>query len=353
MKSTTRAEKEAKLMRLGLHDVPEHLSAHSAGGRRSWMFPLMMVVVTINALVTIWLVVQSQRFSRNSVSHIFDADASGVFDNAGSDNSGVGKSVLPAQPIVLEASGYVAAERIATVSSRLSGMVADVLVEEGQSVSKGMVVAHLDPTQAEHDLAAARARLLVARAQERQASVEENEQALNLVREQELVANGYSSQTSVLRASTARESAQARAQAASATVHAAQVEVKRLEWVLSEHIIRAPFDGVVISRNAQPGEVLFPGAAGGGFARTGICTIVDMASLEIIVDVSEQLIDRVRPGQAVRAELYAHPEWQFPARVNRIMPNADRGRGTIRVRIALDADDERILPDMAVKVAFI
>jgi HlyD family secretion protein len=117
-------------------------------------------------------------------------------------------------------------------------------------------------------------------------------------------------------------------------------------------VVRAPFDGVAISKDAQPGEMISPISAGGGFTRTGICTIVDMSSLEIEVDVSESYINRVKPNQPVEAILDAYPDWRIPAHVITTVPTADRQKATVRVRIGFDALDPRILPDMGVKVSF-
>src|SRR5213078_5124684 len=117
--------------------------------------------------------------------------------------------------------------------------------------------------------------------------------------------------------------------------------------------IRAPFDGVATSKNAQPGEIVSPVSAGGGFTRTGIGTIVDMSSLEIEVDVNEAFIQRVRRDQPVMAALQAYPEWKIPAHVITTVPAADRQKATVKVRIAFNQRDQRILPDMGVKVSFI
>ena len=117
-------------------------------------------------------------------------------------------------------------------------------------------------------------------------------------------------------------------------------------------VVRAPFDGVAISKDAQPGEMISPVSAGGGFTRTGICTIVDMSSLEIEVDVSESYINRVKPNQPVEAILDAYPDWRIPAHVITTVPTADRQKATVRVRIGFEELEPRILPDMGVKVSF-
>jgi len=134
-------------------------------------------------------------------------------------------------------------------------------------------------------------------------------------------------------------------------VAARSEEVARVR--LDNTVIRAPFTGVVTVKAAQPGEMISPVSAGGGFTRTGIGTIVDMDSLEVQVDVNEAFIQRVRPGQQVEATLNAYPDWRIPAEVIAIIPTADRSRATVRVRIALLERDARIVPDMGVRVAFL
>jgi RND family efflux transporter MFP subunit len=122
---------------------------------------------------------------------------------------------------------------------------------------------------------------------------------------------------------------------------------------LDNTVIRAPFSGVVIAKSAQPGEMISPISAGGGFTRTGIGTIVDMDSLEIQVDVNESYINRVTPGQPVEATLNAYPDWKIPGDVIAIIPTADRSKATVKVRIAIKAKDPRIVPDMGARVGFL
>jgi len=149
------------------------------------------------------------------------------------------------------------------------------------------------------------------------------------------------------------DSLRARIELAREQVEVAQSLVAIRETELRDTVIRAPFDGVAISKDAQPGEMVSPVSAGGGFTRTGISTIVDMSSLEIEVDVNESYINRVRPDQAVEAVLDAYPDWRIPASVITTVPAADRQRATVLVRIAFDELDDRLLPDMGVKVAFL
>ena len=129
-----------------------------------------------------------------------------------------------------------------------------------------------------------------------------------------------------------------------------QIDVERTN--LDNTIVRAPFAGIAVSKDAQPGEMVSPNSAGGGFTRTGICTLVDMRSLEIEVDVNETYINRVEDKQPVTAVLNAYPDWQIPAHVITTVPKADRQKATVLVRIGFEALDPRILPDMGVKVTF-
>jgi len=254
---------------------------------------------------------------------------------------------------VLNASGYVVARRQATVSSKITGRVAEIGVEEGMKVAEGQVLARLDDAEARRALALAEAQLEQARR-----AVAETEARLELARRdfertERLTADQVRSPADLDAARAQRD-----ALAAGLAVARQQVEVAaRAAAVerqnLDNTVIRAPFAGVAISKNAQPGEMISPVSAGGGFTRTGITTVVDMSSLEIEVDVNESYIHRVHAGQPVEARLNAYPDWKVPARVITTIPAADRDRATVRVRIAFDALDARLLPDMGVKVTFL
>jgi RND family efflux transporter MFP subunit len=261
---------------------------------------------------------------------------------------------------VLNASGYVTARRRATVSSKVTGKVMEVFVEEGKEVRRGQVLARLDDTQIRDNLDVARAQLEASRrgAAEDQARLREAE--ITLTRLNQLVKDGVVGRAEVDSADATVESLKARIALAQQQVAVAESQVRARETDLTDMTVRAPFDGVAISKDAQPGEMISPVSAGGGFTRTGICTIVDMSSLEIEVDVSESYINRVRPNQPVEAVLDAYPDWRIPAHVITTVPSADRQKATVRVRIGFDDDagtkdgklDPRILPDMGVKVSF-
>ncbi len=254
---------------------------------------------------------------------------------------------------VLNATGYVAARRRATVSAEITGRVTEVNIEEGLAIAAGHVVARLDDATYRATLDLARSSLDAA-----QRTVDETRARLRLAeltldRARRLVAEGVANQQELDRASTEVEALGARAGVETQRVVVAEREVDLRRTELAKTVIRAPFAGVVISKDAQPGEMVSPAAAGGGFTRTGLCTIVDMSSLEIEVEVNESYIARVRAGQRVEALLDAYPDWRIPAHVITTIPAADRQKATVLVRAGFDELDPRILPDMGIKVAFL
>jgi RND family efflux transporter MFP subunit len=258
------------------------------------------------------------------------------------------------QASVLNASGYVTARRRATVSSKITGKVVEVNVEEGMAVREGQVLARLDDATARAALALARAQIEAARSTLRESEVRLAEARLTLGRREQLLKEGIAPQADVDQARAEVDSLLARIAAAREQVLVAERQAALQQTDLDNTIIRAPFSGVAISKDAQPGEMVSPVSAGGGFTRTGISTIVDMRSLEIEVDVNESYINRVRPDQDVTAVLDAYPDWQIPARVITTVPTADRQKATVLVRIGFKAlGDPRILPDMGVKVTFL
>jgi RND family efflux transporter MFP subunit len=254
---------------------------------------------------------------------------------------------------VLNASGYVTARRQATVSSKVTGKVIEVFVEEGLHVKAGQELARLDAAVVSRGLAVAQAEASAAKSALEETRVRIREAQLDYDRASHLAATEVGSRADLDRARAQLDATRARlaAQNDQYTTAARQVELQRQN--VEDTIIRAPFDGVVVSKDAQPGEMISPVSAGGGFTRTGICTLVDMASLEIEVDVNEAYINRVHPNQQVEAVLDAYPDWKIPAHVITAVPTADRQKATVKVRIAFDQKDPRILPDMGVKVSFI
>jgi len=258
-----------------------------------------------------------------------------------------------AQATVLNASGYVTARRRATVSSKITGKVVEVNVDEGMAVREGQVLARLDDVTMRAALALAEAQVEAAKRGLRENEVRLAEAKLTLRRLSELLKGGIVTQADVDAAQAQVDSIDARIGALQEQVRVAERQVDFEKTNLDATIIRAPFSGVAISKDAQPGEMVSPVSAGGGFTRTGICTIVDMRSLEIEVDVNESYINRVRPGQDVSAALDAYPDWQIPAHVITTVPTADRQKATVLVRIGFKKLDPRILPDMGVKVTFL
>ena len=254
---------------------------------------------------------------------------------------------------VLNASGYVVARRLATVSSKVTGRIAEVLFEEGATVTDGQLLARLDPSNAQADLNVADSSLVAAQRNLREIEVRLADARRTQKRYQELVERKLVAQ-SLLDAANADVSAlEARLAASQAEVGVAQSRVAQARQGLTDLEIRAPFAGVVISKDAQPGETVSPMSAGGGYTRTGIATIVDMDSREIEVDVNEAYINRVHDEQTVAAVLDAYPDWTIPGHVIGIVPTADRQKATVKVRIGFDALDPRMLPDIGIKVRFL
>lgn len=254
---------------------------------------------------------------------------------------------------VLDASGYVVARQQATVSSKVTGKVVEVLVEEGMRVEQGQVLARLDDTteQAQLALATAQARSSRARLEEIKAAL--RNAGLERDRFRDLARQGVASQSSLDSAEATYDQLAASLETGRENVKVAERSIGLAEDALANMTITAPFSGMVVSKNAQPGEMISPISAGGGFTRTGICTIIDTNSLEIEVDVNEAYIQRVKAGQRVSATLDAYPEWQIPAEVIAIIPTADRQKATVEVRIGFIQRDERILRDMGAKVSFL
>lgn len=254
---------------------------------------------------------------------------------------------------VLNASGYVVARRMSTVASKVTGRVLEIFVEEGMEVKKDQVVARLDPVNSQTILTMAERELDAARRNLAEIEVRLADARRTLERNEALVKQQLVSQ-SALDASRAEVNAlAARLEASKAQVKVSESSLAMRRNDFNDLNVRAPFDGVIISKDAQPGEMISPLSAGGGFTRTGIATIVDMGSREIEVDVNEAYINRVKPNQRVEAKLDAYPDAPLAAHVINIVPTADRTKATVRVRIAFDKLEPQILPDMGIKVRFL
>ena len=253
---------------------------------------------------------------------------------------------------VLNASGYVEPRRRATVAAKITGRVTEVLVDEGMAVAAGQILARLDDADARRRADAIRASRDVARAALDEIEVNLADAERRLRRTRELHTEGVASEQDLDTATAAVDALKAQLAVARQGLVAAEAELAVALQDLENYTIRAPFAGIAVSKDAQPGEMVSPVSAGGGFTRTGISTIVDMDSLEIEVDVNESSIAKVVPGQPAVATLDAYPGWQIPATVRTVIPTADRQKATVKVRLTFDELDPRILPDMGVKVAF-
>jgi RND family efflux transporter MFP subunit len=306
-----------------------------AASERRWLLP--GIVVTIAGAVLLWWIF----FGAGSTAVLAETDIARKPPSAAAANT------------VLDASGYVVARRQATVSSKVTGKVVDVFVEEGMRVEKDQVVAILDDTTQQVQLSLARAQAESARA-----TLDEIESQLRIARLErdrfrDLIKRNLTSQSSVDTAEATFDQVAAQLETRRENVKVAMRNVELAKDSLSNMTIKAPFAGMVVSKNAQPGEMISPISAGGGFTRTGICTIIDTDSLEIEVDVNEAYIQRVKAGQSVSATLDAYSDWRIPAKVIAIVPTADRQKATVKVRIGFLERDERVLRDMGVKVAFL
>lgn len=257
-----------------------------------------------------------------------------------------------AEHTVLNASGYVTARREATVSSKVTGKVMSVQVEEGMKVKEGQIVALLDDTNVSASLRLAQAQMHATQSAIEETRVNLAQAEKEMQRQNWLATKKIAAQSDTDKAEATLLTLRAKLKQQDAEVAVAQRTIDSWKQQLEDTIIRAPFAGIVTSKNAQPGEMISPMSAGGSFTRTGICTIVDMDSLEIEVDVNESYINRVTAGQPVEATLDAYPEWKIPCKVTAIIPTADRQKSTVRVRVGFEKLDPRVLPDMSVKVAF-
>lgn len=252
----------------------------------------------------------------------------------------------------LVASGYVVARRSATVSADITGPLTEVLFEEGAEVEAGQVLARIDSKLAWHDLNLALARVDTAQAAAAAVAAEIEAARSQRTRYEQLISSGAVSHAALDAAVAEHEALVARLSAAGADVRLAETAVARQREYLARHEIKAPFQGVVIAKNAQAGEILSPISAGGAFTRTGIATLVDMGSLEVEVDVNESQIAQINPGQRAKVVLDAYPDWEIPGTTIAIVPTANRERATIVVRVGINRVDARILPEMATKVTF-
>jgi HlyD family secretion protein len=307
-----------------------------APGRRPRLLWIIGAVLALGAVAAAaWLLLpRGQRFDVQAATAVPPAGSSGA-------------------TAILQATGYVTARRQATVSTQITGTLTQVLIEEGDHVKLGQVLARLDDTAQRASLAQSQAQLQASQAQLVQYQAQLEQARRDLVRNQDLVVRQLVSQQALETARTQVETLSAQVESQRRQVELARAGVDGAQVQLSYTVVHAPFTGVIVAKAAQPGEIVSPISAGGGFTRTGIGTIVDMDSLEIEVDVNEAYINRVAPGQPAQAVLDAYPDWTIPAHVIAIIPTADRSKATVKVRIGIDQKDPRILPDMGVRVSFL
>jgi RND family efflux transporter MFP subunit len=319
---------KADLAALRIDRAPE------ARGASRWVGRVILLVILLAVGVAVWKWATRERPIEVQVATVTERAAG-------------------TQAAVLNASGYVTARRRATVSSKITGKVVEVNVEEGMAVKEGQVLARLDDTTARATLSLAKAQAESARKSVNESDVHLAQARLNHTRVAELAKQRVASQSELDQVRSEVEVSEARINALREQIHVAERQIELQQAELDNTIIRAPFTGIAVTKDAQPGEMVSPVSAGGGFTRTGICTIVDMHSLEIEVDVNENYINRVRPRQRVTAVLDAYPDWQIPAHVITIVPTANRQKATVLVRIAFEQLDPRLLPDMGVKVTLL
>jgi len=254
---------------------------------------------------------------------------------------------------ILNASGYVTPRRRATIAAKITGRVTGVFFDEGTRVHQGQLLATLDDSDVKRVLDSAKADRNASQAAIADLQVQLRLAEIQLRRAQELRTAGVQSQEQLDTSSAAADSLKAKIELARQQVQSSEARIREAQQAVDNCVITAPYDGIVVSKDAQVGEMVSPISAGGGFTRTGIATVVDMKSNEIEVDVNESYIARVKDGQKVTAILDAYPNWEIPSHVRTVIPTADRQKATVKVRISFDKLDPRILPDMGIKVTFL
>jgi RND family efflux transporter MFP subunit len=254
---------------------------------------------------------------------------------------------------VLDASGYVVARRQATVSAKITGKLAQLFIEEGVHVKEGDIVAKLDDRNASAALLQAKAGVTQAESTLLQAKAAAADITPIYERDRKMAAAGVISATALDQSKATYDARQTDVAVAQGNLAVRRAALEIAQRDLDDTIVRAPFTGVVTTKNAQPGEIVSPLSAGGGFTRSGICTLVDMDSLEVEVDVSENFISRVQAGEPATLKLNAYPDWAIPAYVIAVVPTADRSKATVKVRVGFKSRDPRILPEMGARVSFL
>jgi RND family efflux transporter MFP subunit len=313
---------------------PVHRDEHTTSARTWWIVAAVVVALALVGAGVAYFVLRGPRFEVEAATAAPPAASAGP-------------------TAILQATGYVTARRQATVSAQITGALTQVLIEEGERVSAGQVLAKLDDTAQRAALAQSVAQVEAAKAILVQTQAQLEQSRRDLKRNQDLIDRHLVSQQALETADTQVRTTEAQVASQTRQVELAVAGQRGAQVQLDYTTVRAPFTGVVTAKAAQAGEIVSPISAGGGFTRTGVGTIVDMDSLEIEVDVNEAYINRVRANQPAEAVLDAYPDWTIPAHVIAIVPTADRSKATVKVRIGIDQKDPRILPDMGVRVSFL
>jgi HlyD family secretion protein len=313
---------------------PVHRDEQTTSSRTWWIVAGVVVAIALVGAAVAYFVLQGPRFEVEVATAAPPAASAGP-------------------TAILQATGYVTARRQATVSAQITGALTQVLIEEGERVSAGQVLAKLDDTAQRAALAQSVAQVQAAKAILVQVQAQLDQSRRDLKRNQDLIDRHLVSQQALETADTQVKTTEAQVASQVRQVELAAAGQRGAQVQLDYTTVRAPFSGVITAKAAQAGEIVSPISAGGGFTRTGVGTIVDMDSLEVEVDVNEAYINRVRASQPAEAVLDAYPDWTIPAHVIAIVPTADRSKATVKVRIALEQKDPRILPDMGVRVSFL
>ena len=300
-----------------------------------WLAALIALLIALGAAAMLWL--------HSAAPAVKVAVARPAASGAGAQS---GASIL-------DASGYVVARRQATVSAKITGKLSQLFIEEGVHVKEGDIVAKLDDRNASAALLQAKAGVTQAEGTLLQAKTAAADITPIYERDRKLAQAGVISTTALEQSKANYDAKQTDVAVAQGNLAVRRAALEIAQRDLDDTIVRAPFTGVVTSKNAQPGEIVSPLSAGGGFTRSGICTLVDMDSLEVEVDVSENFISRVKADEPATLKLNAYPDWNIPAYVIAVVPTADRSKATVKVRVGFKSRDPRILPEMGARVSFL
>jgi RND family efflux transporter MFP subunit len=300
-----------------------------------WLAALIAVLIALGAASMLWL--------HSAAPAVKVAVARPAASGAGAQS---GASIL-------DASGYVVARRQATVSAKITGKLSQLFIEEGVQVKEGDIVAKLDDRNASATLLQAKAGVTQAESTVLQAKAAAADITPIYERDRKLAQAGVISTTALEQSKANYDAKQTDVAVAQGNLAVRRAALEIAQRDLDDTIVRAPFTGVVTTKNAQPGEIVSPLSAGGGFTRSGICTLVDMDSLEVEVDVSENFISRVKADEPATLKLNAYPDWNIPAYVIAVVPTADRSKATVKVRVGFKSRDPRILPEMGARVSFL